>query len=249
MIQQRQSSVLSPQSGIMMAGFPTTRWSQVRQAGGLADPESRAALTELCRAYWFPVYAYIRRKGHDVDSSADLTQEFFARLIEKGTLNEADPERGRFRAFLLSSCRYFLLDSFDRQNAVKRGGAIRFVPLEAEGRYLTEPIDELTPDKLFDRAWALSLLETVLDRLKAEYKDRGKAEAFETLKIVLTEGPRSVPQAELARRLKTTEAAVQVAVHRLRKRYKALVRDQIAATLADPEEVEDEILDLFRALG
>jgi RNA polymerase sigma-70 factor (ECF subfamily) len=232
-----------------MPNFPTTRWSQVRQAGELADSRAREALTELCRDYWFPVYAYIRHQDHSADASSDLTQDFFTRLIEKGTLNAADPAKGRFRAFLLSACRYFLLDARDQQNAWKRGGTIRFVPLEAEGRYQAEPIDTLTPDKLFDRAWALSLLNTVLERLQAEFAAKGKLEAFETLKIVLTEGPRAISHAEMARRLKMTEAAVQVAVHRLRKRYKTLVREQIAATVEGAEEVEDEIRDLFAALG
>ena len=231
------------------SGFPTTRWSRVGRAGAPSDSEAREALTELCRAYWFPVYAYIRRKGHDADRAADLAQDYFARLIEKGTLAAADPVKGRFRAFLLADLAYFLADARDREAALKRGGGVRFVPLEAEGRYRLEPVDDLTPEKLFDRAWALSLLDAVVGRLRAEFASAGKAETFEAMKIVLTDGPRAVPSAELARRLGTTEGAVQVAVHRLRKRYKALVREQIAATVDDPAEVEDEIRALFAALG
>jgi RNA polymerase sigma-70 factor (ECF subfamily) len=231
------------------SGFPTTCWSRVGRAGDPSDSQAREALTELCRVYWFPVYAYIRRKGHDADRAADLAQDFFTRLIEKGTLAAADPVKGRFRAFLLADCAFFLADARDREAALKRGGGVRFVPIDAEGRYRAEPVDDLTPEHLFDRAWALSLLAAVVDRLQAEFAAAGKLDTFEALKLVLTDGPRSMPYAELARRLETTEGAVQVAVHRLRKRYKALVREQIAATLDDPGEVEDEIRDLFAALG
>lgn len=232
-----------------MPGFPTTRWSQIQKAGDPVDSEAREALTELCRGYWFPIYAYIRRKGHDADRAADLAQDFFTRLIEKGTLAAADPSKGRFRAFLLADCAFFLADARDREAALKRGGGIRFVPIDAEGRYRAEPVDDLTPEKLFDRAWALSLLAAVVDRLQAEFAREGKAAAFEVLKVVLTDDPRAIPHAELARRLGTTEGAAQVAVHRLRKRYKALIREVIAQTVADPAEVEDEIRSLFRALA
>jgi DNA-directed RNA polymerase specialized sigma24 family protein len=232
-----------------VASFPTTHWSRVARAGGLDDSQGRADLAELCRAYWFPVYAYIRRRGHDPASAADLTQDYFTRLIEKGTLAAADPVKGRFRAFLRADCSFFLADSRDRDAALKRGGGVRFVPLDAEGRYAVEPADELTPERHFDRAWALSLLAAVLDRLRSEFADAGKANAFEALKVVLTDGPRAVAYAELARRLGATEGAIQVAVHRLRVRYRELIREQIAATVSDPAEVEDEIRDLFAALG
>jgi DNA-directed RNA polymerase specialized sigma24 family protein len=231
------------------SGFPTTRWSRVGRAGDPSDSRAREALTELCRSYWFPVYAYIRRKGHDPDRAADLTQGFFARLIEKGTLAAADPVKGRFRAFLLADCAFFLADARDREAALKRGGGVRFVPIDAEGRYRVEPIDDLTPERHFDRAWALSLLAAVVDRLRAEFASAGKLDTFEALKVVLTDGPRAMPYADLARRLGATEGAVQVAAHRLRKRYKALIREQIAATVDDPAEVEDEIRDLFAALS
>jgi DNA-directed RNA polymerase specialized sigma24 family protein len=230
-------------------GFPTTRWSRVAGAGDPCKELAREALAGLCRAYWFPVYAYIRRKGADPDRAADLTQDYFARLIEKGTLTHADPAKGRFRAFLLADCAFFLADARDREAALKRGGGVQFVPLEAEGRYRLEPVDDLTPEKLFDRAWALSLLDAVVGRLRAEFAATGKAETFEALKVVLTDGPRAVPLIEIARRLGMTEGAVQVAVHRLRKRYKALVRERISETVDDPSEVEDEIRALFAALG
>ena len=230
-------------------GFPTTCWSRVRRASDPASPEAREALTDLCLAYWFPVYAYIRRKGADPDRAADLAQDYFVRLLEKGTLAAANPVKGRFRAFLLADCAFFLADARDHDAALKRGGGLRFLPMDAEGRYRAEPVDDLTPDRLFDRAWALSLLAAVVERLKAEFASNGKLEAFEAMKFVLTDGPRAVPLAELARRLGTTEGAAQVAVHRLRKRYKAVVRDQIAATVDDPAEVEDEIRALFAALA
>jgi RNA polymerase sigma-70 factor (ECF subfamily) len=230
-------------------GFPTTRWSRVVQAGGPEGPQAQEALADFCRAYWFPVYAYIRHRGHDEDRAADLAQDYFARLIEKGTLAAADPGKGRFRAFLLADLAFFLADARDRQAALKRGGGVRFVPLDAEERYRSEPVDGMTPERVFDRAWALSLLSGVIDRLRAEQAEAGRADAFEALKEVLTDGPRTVPYAELARRLGTTEGAVQAAAHRLRKRYKALLLETIAATVDDPAEVDDEVRALFAALG
>src|SRR4051794_28181431 len=227
------------------ARLPTTRWSRVAAACGPDGPGSRRALAEFCRAYWLPVYAYIRRRGRDPDRAADLAQDYFARLIEKGTLAAADPGKGRFRAFLLADLAFFLADSHDRDVALKRGGGVRFIPLDAEGRYQAEPVDAMTPERLFDRAWALSLLAGVIERLQAEQVAAGKADAFEALKVVLTDGPRAVPYADLAHRLGISEGAVQVAVHRLRKRYKALLVEAIAATLDDPAEVADEIRALF----
>jgi DNA-directed RNA polymerase specialized sigma24 family protein len=230
-------------------GFPTTRWSRVRQASDPASPEAREALTALCLAYWFPVYAYIRRKGYDPDRAADLAQDSFVRLPEKETLAAANPVKGRFRAYLLADCAFFLADARDHEAALKRGGGVRFLPLDAEGRYRLEPVDDLTPDRLFDRAWALSLLAAVVARLKAEFASSGKLETFQVLKVVLTDGPRAVSLAELARRLGSTEGAAQVAVHRLRERYKSLVREQIVTTVDDPAAVEDEIRALFAALA
>jgi DNA-directed RNA polymerase specialized sigma24 family protein len=231
------------------AGFPTTRWSRVACAGNPDGAQAHDALAELCRAYWFPVYAYIRRKGNDPDRSADLTQDYFVRLLEKGTFAAADPGKGRFRAFLLADLAFFLADVRDRDAALKRGGGVRVVPLDLEGRYLAEPVNQMTPERLFDRAWALSLLAEVIDRLQAEYMAAGRAGTFETLKVVLTDAPGAVPYAELGRRLGTTEGAVQVAAHRLRKRYKSLVREAIAVTVDDPAEIDDEIHALFEALG
>ena len=211
-------------------------------------------MAELCGSYWYPIYALIRRRGHPAEEARDLTQDYFARLLENGTLVAADPARGRFRAYLKTDCGYFLADCRDRDRALKRGGGraiVSFDAIEAEGRYLDEPAGDPTPERLFDRAWALTLLESVLDLLASEYAETGRAALFDALRPVLTEGPGTVPYAEIAVRLGTTEAAVQQAIQRLRKRYRVALRDQIAATLDAPDEdsVEDEVRALFRALG
>jgi len=236
------------------APFPTTRWSRVVAAGDPAAPESRAALAELCAAYWYPIYALIRRRGHPAEDSRDLAQDYFARLLEKGTLAAADRGRGRFRAFLKTDCGFFLADRRDRDAALKRGGGratVSFDALDAEARYRAEPADATTPERLFDRAWALTLLEGVLDGLAAEHAEAGRGAWFERLRGVLTGGPGALPYAEVAAQLGTTEAAVQQAVRRLRKRYRDALRGRIAATLDTPDEaaIEGEVRDLFAALG
>jgi RNA polymerase sigma-70 factor (ECF subfamily) len=234
------------------AGFPTTSWGCIARASDPADPAVHEALARLCAAYWFPIYAFIRRRGHERESALDLTQDYFARLLEKRIVAKADPSRGRFRSFLLADCVHFLAQQRDRENARMRGGDVTVFSIDAgtaEGRYLVEPAHDLTPDRLFDRAWALALLDGVLATLRDEYQRSGRAALFEELKIVLTDEPRSLPQSELAARLNTTPGAIQVAVHRLRKRYRELVREAIAATVADPDDVESEIRDLFAALG
>ena len=234
-------------------GFPTTRWSRVVAAGdGAAEPEAGKALAELCDAYWFPLYAFIRRKGNGPERALDLTQGYFARLLERRTVAAADPARGRFRSFLLADCTYFLAHERERDGAARRGGGRAVLSIDsrhAEGRYVLEPAHEQTAERLFERDWAVALLESVLAGLRAEYERSDRGAVFEALKAVLTGGPRSVPQAELARRLGTTQAAVQVAVHRLRKRYRDSLRVAIAATVADLAEVEGELRDLFAALG
>ena len=236
------------------APFPTTRWSRVLAAGDPAVPESRAALAELCAAYWYPIYALIRRRGHPAEEARDLAQDFFARLLEKGTLAAADRDRGRFRAFLKTDCGFFLADRRDREGALKRGGGratVSFDALDAEARYRAEPADATTPERLFDRAWALTLLEGVLDTLAAESAEAGRGAWFEQLRNVLTEGPGALPYAEIAAQLGTTEAAVQQAVRRLRRRYRDALRARIAATLDPPDEaaIDGEVRDLFAALA
>jgi DNA-directed RNA polymerase specialized sigma24 family protein len=236
------------------ATFPTTRWSRVVAAGAPATPEARTALAELCAAYWYPIYVLIRKRGHPAEEARDLTQDYFARLLEKGTLATADRARGRFRAFLRTDCGYFLADRRDRDRAQKRGGgrtAVSFDALDAEGRYHAEPADDLTPERLFDRSWALTLLEGVLDRLATESAAAGRGAWFERLRVVLTEGTGAVPYARIAAELGTTEAAVQQAASRLRRRYRAALREEIAATLDEPDEaaIDDEVRALFAALG
>jgi DNA-directed RNA polymerase specialized sigma24 family protein len=234
------------------ARFPTTRWSRVVAAGDRAAPEAHCAFAELCAAYWYPLYAFIRRKGHGSDQALDLTQDYFAHLLEKRTIAAADPCKGRFRAFLLADCTHFLAHSREHERAAKRGGGI--VPLsmdarDAEGRFLREPADPRTAERLFERDWAMALLDGVLAGLRQEYFDSGRGTLFETLRVLLTGEPRTVTQTELAERLNTSPGAVQVAVHRLRRRYRAMVRVAIAATVGDEAEVEAEIRDLFAALG
>jgi RNA polymerase sigma-70 factor (ECF subfamily) len=233
------------------AAFPTTHWSRIVRAGDPRTPEARAALTELCAAYWYPIYAFIRRRGHASDKALDLTQDYFARLLEADVLSAADQAKGRFRAFLRTDCGYFLSDHRDKERALKRGGgraALSIDARDAEGRYLLEPADNLTPEKLFDRAWALALLDGVLLQLGQEYADSGRTPLFEQLKVVLTEGARSVPYAIMAERLGTTEVAIEAAARRLRARYREVLRAQISATLDDPADLDDEIRDLFAAL-
>jgi RNA polymerase sigma-70 factor (ECF subfamily) len=221
-------------------------------AGDRDAPEAREALAELCAAYWFPLYAFIRRKGNGPDDALDLTQGYFAQLLEKRKVAAADPDKGRFRSFLLADCTHFLAHSAERDRAGKRGGGnapLSIDARDAEGRYLCEPAHDQTPERLFERDWAMALLAVVLAQLRVEYHDSGRSETFEVLKGALTEDSRSVPQSELAARLGTSPGAVQVAIHRLRKRYRVLVREAIAATVAHPAEVEAEIKDLFAALG
>jgi RNA polymerase sigma-70 factor (ECF subfamily) len=237
------------------AAFPTTRWSRILAAGDRSDPEARAALAELCASYWYPIYAFIRRRGIGPDLAPDLTQEYFARLLDTDVLARADRRKGRFRSFLRTDCRFFLSHQAERDDAAKRGGGA--VPLsidarDAEGRYLREPADKgLSADRLFDRAWALRLLDVVLERLAEEYTDSGRAAQFEALQVVLSQGTRSVPYATIAARLGTTVGAVQAAVQRLRRRYRELLREQVAATLENPDEaaIDAELRDLFAALG
>jgi RNA polymerase sigma-70 factor (ECF subfamily) len=237
---------------ISKAAFPTTHWSRVVAVGDQSTPEARAALAGLCADYWYPLYALVRRKGCGPDEAADVVQEYFIRLLESKLLRTADPRKGRFRSFLMADCSYFLAHRRARASARRRGGGRVIVPIdshEAEGRFGREPAHELTAERLFERAWALTLLQGVLDRLRAEYHRDGRGPTFDALKVVLSEGPGAVPYAEIAKRLGTTEGAVQAAVHRLRRRYGSLVREQIAATVADPADVEDEIRELFQALG
>jgi RNA polymerase sigma-70 factor (ECF subfamily) len=230
--------------------FATTHWSLVLAARG-QTPAAREALAELCRVYWFPLYAYIRRQGHAAHEAEDLTQELFAQLLQRDDLAGLDPSRGRFRAFLLASCRHFLANQADKAQALKRGGGRTSLPLDladADRRYAAEPGHEQTPERLFERRWALALLDQVLGRLRGHYETAGQAALFEHLKGALT-GETDGPYAEVAVALGMTEGAVKVAAHRLRQRYRDFLREEIARTVADEAEVDDEVRTLFRALG
>ena len=232
--------------------FPSTHWSRVLAAGDPEAPLARKALSELCQAYWFPLYAYFRRRVQDPDRAQELTQDLFVRLLEKGALAAADPARGRFRSFLRAVCADFLANRRDWERATKRGGGRTTFSLdlaEAEDRYGREPAHELTAERIFDRTWALTLLQRVLDQLRREFESAGQGANFAELGAVLTDADSVVPYKTIAARLNMSEGAVRVAVHRLRRRYGALLRAEIAATVGDPAEVEDEIRALFAALG
>jgi RNA polymerase sigma factor (sigma-70 family) len=229
--------------------FPTTRWTLVIAAGDPNRKEARSALVSLCENYWYPLYAYLRRRGYPADQAQDLTQEFFIRVLEGRYLDRADPEKGRFRSFLLTSLKFFVADEEDRQRAHKRGGGM-VVSLEfssGEDRYLREPAHDETPERIFERRWALSVLDRVVERLRSEFVQHGRPENFERLKVFLL-GQSDAPYAALAREMNTSEGALKVAIHRLRKRYRELFREEIADTVADPAEVESELRYLAAAL-
>lgn len=221
-------------------------------AGHQSSPAADAALAELYERYWFPIYAYFRRRINDPHHAEDLTQEFLCRLNEKNLWAAADPERGRFRSFLLAAARNFLAGQWKRDGARKRGGGVRTHSLDTaagESRLSRHPADTHTPEAEFDRRWAITLLERVLSHLEAEFAASGKLEQFQILQAFLTGRSSETSLAEAATRLGTSEGAVKTAAHRLRRRYRELLREEIAETVASPEEVDDEIRSLFEALG
>jgi RNA polymerase sigma-70 factor (ECF subfamily) len=234
------------------AQFATTRWSVVVAARNGASVEAREALTDLCRVYWYPLYAFVRRKGHSADEAQDLTQAFFARLLEKDFLAAVDRERGKFRSFLMTTCQHFLANEWDRTQARKRGGGETHLSLDfqdAENRYSREPAHTWTPEKLFERRWATTLLEDVLAQLGKEYARAGKNEQFDRLKEFLVPVDRTDPSSKIAADLGMTEGALRVAVHRIRRRYRELLEAAIGRTVEGPEQVQDEIRCLFAAFG
>ena len=221
----------------------------VRGARGDGMP-ARQALEELCRAYWYPLYAFVRRQGHQSHDAQDLTQEFFTRLIAKHWLEGLEPGRGKFRAWLLAAMKHFLCNEWDRAHAAKRGGGQMLLSIDeatAESRYLREPAAVDNPELLYDRRWALTLLERVMARLREEFSGAGKSELFDVIKGTLTGDAPS--HAEIASRLDTTEGAVKVAVHRLRERYRAAIREEIAETVAGAAEIEEELRHLLAVLS
>jgi len=222
----------------------TTHWSVVLAAGDLQRPDAREALSKLCESYWYPVYAYARRHTSSVHVAQDVTQEFFAHLVEKNTVAAADPARGRFRAFLLTALKNFLANEWHKERAQKRGGGRAMLSLDfpsGELRFGGAAATGSTPDKLFDREWTVTLLDDVVARLQAEYAAKGNQQLFQTLKGAIAAGEERIPFAEAARVLGMTENAVHVAAHRLRKRYRELIREEIAHTVSRPDEIDDEI--------
>jgi RNA polymerase sigma-70 factor (ECF subfamily) len=234
------------------AQFATTHWSVVLEAGHGSSVAAQTALEELCQAYWYPLYVYVRRRGYGVEDAQDLTQEFFALLLRKGHFALPNPARGKFRSFLLRALQHFLVNNWNRSHTVKRGGEYTFLSWdqqEAERRYLAEHVSVLTPEQLFERRWALTLLERVLTNLREECRASGRVERFEALKDSLWGEKTNVSYADLGQRWGTTEGAVKGAAHRLRHRYRELLEMEIAHTVATHEEVEQELRDLITAVS
>jgi RNA polymerase sigma factor (sigma-70 family) len=233
------------------AAFVTTHWSVVLAASGGAG-NAQDALARLCQLYWYPLYAYVRRRGHSAEDAQDLTQSFFARLLERNLVGMADQQKGRFRSYLLTCMNNFLANEWEKARAQKRGGGIAPVPIQldtAETRYGCEPATQVTPEQNYERRWALTLLETVVQRLQAEYKQEGRSELFTALSPCLVGDRESQPYAALAVKLDVAEGTVKSAVHRLRQRYRQILRDEIGQTVVTPAQVDEELRYLFEVLG
>jgi RNA polymerase sigma-70 factor (ECF subfamily) len=232
--------------------FATTHWSVVLAAGRSGLPLADRALEELCGTYWYPLYAYVRRHGHSKEDAEDLTQDFFASFLARNYLEGVSSEKGRFRAFLLAALKHFLANEWDKSQRQKRGAGLTPISLDwqdADARYQIDPADLLSPDKLYDRVWAMTLLEQVISRLRDECAAERKGKVFDELKPFLMAGQNAIPYAEAAARLGLNDGAARVAVHRLRKRYRELLREEISQTLSDPADIEEELRALFRAFG
>jgi len=232
--------------------FETTQWSVVLAASGDDSPQAREAIEKLCRTYWYPVYAFARKRGHSPDDAQDVTQEFFARVLQKGSLGKARPERGRFRWFLLAALRHFLANEWDKARALKRGGGMRFISLdqaEAEQRYAGELSDEETPERVYERSWGLTVIEQARCRLREEFERMGKSARFESLHRLLPGEDGDVSQAELARQLGMPEGTVRSEVCRFRQRFAESVRVEIAHTVADPADIDAEIQHLMEVVS
>ena len=224
--------------------FATTHWSVVLHAGRPDSPEAARALAELCRVYWYPLYAYVRRQGFDVPTAQDLTQDFFAKLLEKNYVGIADRKRGKFRWFLLTAFKCFLANEWDRARAQKRGGGAKPLSLDemtAEDRYRHEPVDTLTADQIYDRRWALDLLEGARRRLRQEYEAAGKSERLAHLEPMLFSSAVPTDYAQAALQLGASEAAIRQEAHRFKKRFGQLLRDEVTQTVAHPDEVTEEL--------
>ena len=232
--------------------FATTHWSLVLAAGDREKPEASDALAQLCEIYWYPLYAYVRRRVGDVHEAQDFTQAFFARLIDERSFEAAEPERGRFRAFLLTACKRFLINEWHKGRTAKRGGGRRPLSLDfesGESRLGLVAVDTVTAEQLFEQEWAVTLLDHVLNLLRAEYVAKDRLRHFEALKHFLAGAPRQDGYHDAAKALGISETTAKVAAHRMRKRYRELLRAEIAQTVERPEDVDDEIRDLFAILG
>jgi RNA polymerase sigma factor (sigma-70 family) len=232
--------------------FRTTRWSEVLLSAASQAPGSKEALADLCRLYWYPLYADIRRRGYSPEDAQDLTQGFFLSLFDRKALRQATPLRGKFRSFLLSSLQNYLSDQWDRKQTLKRGRGINFVPFDferGEERYQSEPIDPLTPDKIFDARWAMTLLEETLRLLKAEYATLGKSSIIETLEPYLdpANSQKLPTYEEAAAKLQASVGAVKSLIHRLRRRHNSLLREEVRRTVTDTGSVDDELRSLCHA--
>lgn len=233
-------------------GFTTTHWSVVLSAGDHESPQAADALERLCRTYWYPLYAYVRRDGSSPEDAQDLTQAFFARFLQKDYLADVRREKGRFRSFLLASLRHFLADERDRSRAIKRGGGRTLLSLDAqdaEGRYLLEPQDELTAEKVFERRWALTVLDSVRVRLREEYARASKAERFAVLESFLPGEQANCTYAQAASRLGIAPGTVKWEVHQLKRRYRELLRAEIAHTVPSSDEIDEEVRHLIAVLS
>jgi len=243
---------LRPSSGYGTSGFNTTHWSAVLLAGQGDSLQAASALEQLCRTYWYPLYAYARRQGHSPPDGQDLTQQFFAVFLQKNYFGLANPDRGRFRNFLLASFKHFLTNEYHRSRTTKRGGQCTFLSwdeAEAEEHYRGERRNEASPDKLYEHAWALTLLDKVMKDLQQECVRSGKTRLFQALQIFLTGEESEATYEEIGRDLHMGESAVKMAVLRLRRRYGEMLRNEIAHTVGDPTMVEDELHQLMSALS
>lgn len=232
--------------------FPATQWTVILAAGGTPSPDSSMALERLCLAYWYPLYAFVRRAGYSPPDAQDLTQEFFARLLKYNWVNHADRQKGRFRSFLLMTMKRFLAKEWDRTKTIKRGGRARLLPLQldvSETRYTQEPADTHTPEQIFEKQWSLTLLELVLCQLRRDYEYDGKGALFQALEPCLIGSRETQPYAAMAAQLGMTEGAIKMAVSRLRERYRERLKAEIAQTVASTEEIDEELRHLFRVLN
>ncbi len=249
--------MVSPSDGVEPSSrppglFATTHWSVVLTAGDVASPQAAEALERLCRTYWYPLYAFVRRRGYSPPDTEDLLQGFFARFLEKNYLGDVDQAKGRFRSFLLAALKHYLANEWDKAKAVRRGGRVEFMSLEAEvaeSRYYEEPVSEVTPEKLYEQRWAYELLERVMQRVQHEVEASGQSPLFEGLKGFLLGEGQDVSYADVAAQQGLSEGALKKRVQRMRQRYQRLLREEIAHTVARAEDVEDEIRYLFNVVG